>query len=945
MGSIASSIQLQDNFTNILMNVINVVNMSVSTMEQMQSVMSEPVDTAAIQGMRDQLTQAALAAQELSAAVQNIGTPDIGGSTAPIVPPADIPSVPPVDQPAPIEVPIVWQSDSMEVFTNSGIERFEMEVQSTNNLLQQLSTTQDAIARRAYNANIFPPEAFQNLNSMAVRIDNIRDHIQMIESNPLNMGTDTANNELEQLRAQLNQAVQEQELMNQAVQNMDVQAANEAYLRLSQIISGTERHIRDNTDEQGRFDDVIWQSTDSAEGLKNMIAGAVGAFIGMAGLSKAKSWIEDCTAAFNTQLNAETQLISVLSNMLDADYVAQFEMDVGADTTTAVNEINAIQNGVDEIVVPVTAEAKALTAAYDQITAKASEIQGRGIYGDEIMIAGAAEFATYFSDTDAVTMMMDTLSNYAVGMSGGGALDSSAMVGYATDLGKIMSGSYGAMTKKGFEFTDAQKAIVEGEATREQIVSALGEEYLNMSADMQAAAAISQVIDEAWGGLYETMSNTPEGKIIQMNNTWGDMMEVVGKQLYPYVLLFVDAITGNWGTIQVVLDAITLGLQYMLGFFSWLVEGAINFAQVIVDNWGWISPLIYGIIGALAVYGGYLVITKGLELASAAGKVIHAAAIWATTSATWAEVAAQNGLNAAMSACPIVWIIVLIIALIAVIFAVCNAIAETTGIANSGFGVITGGINIVIQFFKNLGLTAANIALGIGNAISALASNMMTAFHNAICSVQSWFYNLLSTALSVMAGICEALNKLPFVEFDFSGITSAADNYAAKAAEAAGNKEDYQSISEAFNEGFSTFDTFQSGWAVDAFNAGASWGDGIAESIAGFDPSSLFGTMDIPSADDYAGALTAGGIGTGIEDISGNTGAMADAMDITSEELKYLRDMAEQETVNRFTTARITIEQTNHNTVKSGMDLDGIMSGLTDAVSEAVENTVEGVHM
>ena len=78
-------------------------------------------------------------------------------------------------------------------------------------------------------------------------------------------------------------------------------------------------------------------------------------------------------------------------------------------------------------------------------------------------------------------------------------------------------------------------------------------------------------------------------------------------------------------------------------------------------------------------------------------------------------------------------------------------------------------------------------ALGIGNAIAALASNMMTAFHNAICSVQSWFYNLLSTALSVIEGICSALNKLPFVEFDYSGISSAADDYAAKASEAAGN--------------------------------------------------------------------------------------------------------------------------------------------------------------
>ena len=114
-------------------------------------------------------------------------------------------------------------------------------------------------------------------------------------------------------------------------------------------------------------------------------------------------------------------------------------------------------------------------------------------------------------------------------------------------------------------------------------------------------------------------------------------------------------------------------------------------------------------------------------------------------------------------ACPLTWIIILIFALMVVIFAVCNAIVKLIGTANSGFGVITGGVNVVIQFFKTLGLTVANIALGIGNAIAALASNMMTAFHNAICSVQSWFYKLLSTALSVIDGICSALNKFPFV--------------------------------------------------------------------------------------------------------------------------------------------------------------------------------------
>lgn len=274
---------------------------------------------------------------------------------------------------------------------------------------------------------------------------------------------------------------------------------------------------------------------------------------------------------------------------------------------------------------------------------------------------------------------------------------------------------------------------------------------------------------------------------------------------------------------------------------------------------------------------------------------------------------------------------------------------EPDYIANSGFGVITGGVNVVIQFFKNLGLTVANIALGIGNAIAALASNMMTAFHNAICSVQSWFYNLLSTALSVIEGICSALNKLPFVEFDYSGISSAADDYAAKASEAAGNKEDYQSISDAFNEGFTTFDAFQDGWASDAFNAGAAWGDGIADKVSNFSLSDLFGKTEVPDpasyADGFNDVIANSGIGDGVGSIDDNTGKIKDSLEVSEEELKYLRDIAEQEAINRFTTAEINVDMSGmQNTVNSGDDIDGFMTKLTDSVNEAVDNMTEGVH-
>lgn len=621
-----------------------------------------------------------------------------------------------------------------------------------------------------------------------------------------------------------------------------------------------------------------------------------------------------------------------------------------ADTTDAIEEINAIQSNVDDVVITVDARTDALQAEFDAITAKAAEIQSNGIYGDEAMIAGAAELSTYFTDPEAITMMMDTLADYAMGMSGGGELDATAMTDYATNLGKIMSGAYDAMTKKGFEFTEAQEAIIEGVATEEQIVAALGEEYLDMSADMQAAAAITQVIDESWAGLYETMSNTPEGQIIQLKNSWGDLKEVIGSQLYPAVLNFLNVFTDNWDMIEGFVTGFAEGLYTIIEILTMLIEYAFQFADFVSTNWSVIAPIVYAIVAALAAYAAISAIVAVVNGVMAASEAVHAAASMMAAGATFAETVAQEGLNAALAACPLTWIILLLIALIAVIFAVCQKIAEMTGAASSGFGIICGGVNVVIQFFKNLGLTVANIALGIGNAIAALGSNIMTAFHNAICSVQAWWYDLLSTCLSVIESICAALNKLPFVEFDYSGITSAADDYAAKAAEAAGNKEEYTSVADAFNEGFSTFDTFQDGWVSDAFNAGASWGDGVADAVSNFSLSDALGLSDFGSTDysvsasDYSAALNNSGIGSDLDDIAGSTSSISDALDITEEDLKYLRDIAEQEAINRFTTAEITIEQTNNNTVQGDMDLDGVVTGLTDAVNEAVDIITEGVH-
>lgn len=435
-------------------------------------------------------------------------------------------------------------------------------------------------------------------------------------------------------------------------------------------------------------------------------------------------------------------------------------------------------------------------------------------------------------------------------------------------------------------------------------------------------------------------------KFDQMPMTWGQVtqrMKNSALQNFKPVLNKVNELASN--------ERFTSAANSVLGSLATVAVAALTVMNAlgaaggfVADNWSIIGPIVYGVAGAFAVYAAYLGIVKGIEAASTAASILHSVAMSAKigitalmTHSTMEATAAQMGYNGALYACPIVWIIVLIIALIAVIYAVCSAIAKMTGVANSGFGVITGGINVVIQFFKNLGLSVADIALGIGNAIAALASNMGTAFYNTICNVQSWFYNLLSTALSVIESICAALNKLPFVSFDYSNISSAADDYASKAAQAAGNKQEYKSVGDAFSEGMSVFDTFQDGWASDAFKAGTSWGDGLTDKVSG---------MFSGTAAEETGYAMSGdsGIGDNIGDIAEDTSKISKSVDISNENLKYLRDIAETEAVNRFTTAEIKVDMTNHNTVSSGMDIDGIVRQLSYGVTEAMTAAAEGVH-
>ena len=127
----------------------------------------------------------------------------------------------------------------------------------------------------------------------------------------------------------------------------------------------------------------------------------------------------------------------------------------------------------------------------------------------------------------------------------------------------------------------------------------------------------------------------------------------------------------------------------------------------------------------------------------------------------------------------------------------------------------------------------------------------------------------------------------------------------------------------------------------DAFNSGAAWGDGITTDISSV-AASLSGAGAAAEATSDAETMNQ------IAENTGNTaaaaGKIADSVDISNEQLQYMRDLAERETINRYTTAEIKVDMTNNNNISSNVDFDDFLGQIANGISEAAAIGAEGVH-
>ena len=400
---------------------------------------------------------------------------------------------------------------------------------------------------------------------------------------------------------------------------------------------------------------------------------------------------------------------------------------------------------------------------------------------------------------------------------------------------------------------------------------------------------------------------------------------------------------------------VTNALLVIAGVVLWVFDLVAAVGGFMYDNWSIISPVIYGVAAALAVYHGWLLACSIATWAQTAAQgaltfaKMLAVPIYALlTGATAAATAAQWGLNTALLACPLTWIIIAIIALIMLVYLVVAAVNKFAGTSVSATGIIFGAFAALGAFLWNLFLGLLELVFGIINAMInpfiRIANFIGNVFTNPISSIIYLFQSMADGVLMILEKIAAALDFVfgskmaDSVAGWRSGLKDMAD---AAVAEYAPN-ENYQNVIDELDLSVDSLGLKR--WAYsDAWDTGYSAGEKLDESIANFDPASLFGT-EIPGADDYTNAY-AFDPSQQLSNIADDTDSIAGSVEMTGEQIKYLRDAAEREAVNRFTTAELTVNFSSEiKAANSEVDLDGVVAYLSDRVEEELEVVVKGVH-
>ena len=455
--------------------------------------------------------------------------------------------------------------------------------------------------------------------------------------------------------------------------------------------------------------------------------------------------------------------------------------------------------------------------------------------------------------------------------------------------------------------------------TQAMAVGALRGEELNSI--LENAPGIARAIEQYMGIAEGSIKSYAEKGAVSATVVKNALLSIADETNAKF-----NGMAMTWGQVWTQMGNIALKVtRPLLTAINWLA-----------NNLSVIGPILLGLGAAFLVFQ---VAAHWTQIAAVATAAYHAVVnllsigFGVLTGNTAAASAAVFTFNSALLASPITWIIMLIAVVIGLLYGVVAIINKVTGSSISATGLICGAIAVAGAFIGNtvIGLLNALIQyiwaifvapfLGIVEWILNVCNGGFNSFGDAVANligqIIGWFLNLGKVVTTIIDAIF-GTNWTAGLESLQSSVTAWGKNENAITLDKNAPTIDYR---------------FEYG---DAWAAGNNFGKGIDAKLGGM--------FNMGGLGDSSG-FDLGDIAAYTGETADNTGKTADALAVTEEQLEYLRDIAERDAINRFTTAEVKIDMTGMtNRIDGSADLDGVISQLTEGFTEALVTAAEGVH-
>ncbi|MEC1180351.1 tape measure protein [Metasolibacillus meyeri] len=588
---------------------------------------------------------------------------------------------------------------------------------------------------------------------------------------------------------------------------------------------------------------------------------------------------------------------------------------------------------------------------------------------DMIFDSAQRTFSSYQTTADMVTRLGADASN---------AFSSPAeIVAFTEQMNKTFGIARTSADKAATAMTEVTQAMVAGRleglglsnilksspAIAENIQKYL-EDIMNIDASNISRLATEGVLtaDVIKNAMFYAAEETNVA-FASMPATWGGLWQNIktgALEAFSPVLLKINEVANN-ERIKQMMDRIGEALQFVAGVAMILMDFLIASGNFIYDNWHRLEPIIVAGTIALGAYLAILIWTNR-ELFIAAFMTATAAIrnLWyiattvIATFATHGFTGAMLALSLAIAANPIGWLIGAIVALILIFYLAVAAVNYFTGESYSATGLIVGAFAVAGAFIMNVLFGIAEIAFGVIEGLynhwMAFANFFANVFNDPVGAIIHLFGDFGDNILGVIEKIAAALDFVFGTNFasTVAGWRNGLANLTNWAAEEYGNG-NYEKLYDELDinktleemglkvERFNYGDTWDSSynWGANLFKSKDKEKDNSVEEA--INNALAFGENNALALDD---TMNKGNEHS--KQIADNTGSMANGVTLMNDELKYMRDLAEREAINRYTTAEVIVDARSENHINSELDIDGVIDRFGEKVEEVAVGLAEG---